>query len=283
MKGQLALALFFLLLVPLVSHAETYPQPIGFVNDFAGVLNETQRVQLGTFLAELERNTTAEIAVVTVESADDPFSYSVGLFQTWGIGKTANDNGILVFYAKAQNRIEVRTGYGVEGILPDSKVGRILDDYYVPMRDAGNVSAGIVAATEQLAQVVYANADEVRAGNTGASASIFSFITVIVGGFAPFFIPIIFFAIIVVIFSTSRAPKCPVDKIRMDVVKTERISAGFGRYNEIVYYKCKICGRTAQRKRSGGGFFVMVGGHGGGGFGGGGFGGGGTGGGGAGR
>ena len=273
------LVIVSVLVVPL-AHAQEIPQPTGFVNDYANVLDAGQHGQLEALLTALEQNTTAEVAVVTVDNVTDIATYSVDLFQAWGIGKQSNDNGVLILYSKQANKIRVTTGYGVEGILPDGKVGRILDDYYVPMRDANRTSDGIVAATVQIANVIISNADEVRAGNAGSHDTASTIAKILSDN--------VFIIVLVVLFAVTSivklsTPKCPTDGKRMKVDSTERSPDG---YNDIVTYKCPVCGRTVKRKRSrsGGAFFLlaMMGG-GGGGMGGGGFGGGGTGGGGAGR
>lgn len=269
----LCLSIFF---IPAACLADSYPSPIGYVNDFAGFLNVSQKASLESSLSELQRNTTAEVAVATVQSAPDIFNYAVGLFQAWGIGKAANDNGVLVLYAKEQNRIQVVTGYGVEGILPDGKVGRILDESYVPLRDANQTADGIIAATYRIVDIIYANADEVRAGTAGGPPWwVFSLI--------PLFFIGIFALIGFAAWRASRPPMCPVDKISMKKVRTERASSSIVGYTEIDYFECPKCGRKKERKRSRSSA-IFVGGFGGGGGGGfGGFGGGGTGGGGAGR
>jgi len=276
---MLIVAVLLLASFSLAQDVPSKPNGLVFVSDFANVLGAEQRAGLETMLGELERNTTAELAVVTVNGAQDPFGYSVELFQAWGIGKRSNDNGVLVLYAKEQNRIEVRTGYGVEGILPDAKVGRILDDYYVPLRDVNQTADGIVAATEQIANVIYANADEVRAGRAGVDA-----LDVVLSILASNAV-IIFLVILLVVSALAKRsiPKCPVDGTRMRIDHTERTDT-FGGHNETVYYKCPKCGHVEKRKRSHSMLLLFAGGMGGrgGGFGGG-FGGGGGGGGGAGR
>jgi uncharacterized membrane protein YgcG len=55
---------------------------------------------------------------------------------------------MVMLYVKDVNKFWVATGYGLEGILPDSKVGRFLDDYYVPNKATGNLSEGILLSTD---------------------------------------------------------------------------------------------------------------------------------------
>ena len=46
------------------------PEPTGYVNDFASILNEPDEEYLETFLSTLERDTSAEVVVVTVRTLD---------------------------------------------------------------------------------------------------------------------------------------------------------------------------------------------------------------------
>ena len=73
-----------------------------------------------------------EFFVVTVDNLDeDPVDYGVKIFNKYQIGAKGEDNGLLMLLARKRNgkhRIQVITGYGVEGILPDGKVGRIIDE-----------------------------------------------------------------------------------------------------------------------------------------------------------
>src|SRR4030095_1871879 len=48
----------------------------------------------------------------------------------------------------------VTTGYGVEGMLPDGKVGAIQDQYIVPAFKQGNYSQGILAGTQAMAREI---------------------------------------------------------------------------------------------------------------------------------
>ena len=86
-----------------------------YVNDFADVLNAGQKAELITLLSDLKTNTTAEVVVVTVDSLEGyaPLDYATRLGQEWGVGKGDVDNGLVILYAKAENKIAVNTGHGL--------------------------------------------------------------------------------------------------------------------------------------------------------------------------
>ena len=80
-------ALLIVLTIGLVTAAEAqeYPAHTGKVNDLAGVLTPADRDALERQLADLERATSAEVAVVTMPSLDGrPLEeYATGLFNAW--------------------------------------------------------------------------------------------------------------------------------------------------------------------------------------------------------
>jgi len=72
--------------------------------------------------------------------------YANGLYQAWGIGKKGEDKGVLIFLTVKERKIRIETGYGVEGILPDGRVGEILDQYVVPFLKEGHYGKGLYNA-----------------------------------------------------------------------------------------------------------------------------------------
>ncbi|MGR3275159.1 TPM domain-containing protein [Acaryochloris marina NIES-2412] len=129
----------------------------GWVMDMADLLSPESESKLNQMITALEKTNGAEIAVVTVldtEPSVSPKAFSTALFNTWGIGKEGEDNGILFLVSKNERRTEIETGYGVESILPDAKVGNILRTQVTPHFKQGNFDAGIVKGTQAIIQVV---------------------------------------------------------------------------------------------------------------------------------
>lgn len=130
------------------------------MNDFAGVIRPDARRGLEGVLRDLERRTGAEVALVTVDSVPDGDveRAAVDLVERWGIGKRAQDNGVLILCAVNQRRVRIEVGYGLEGILPDGKTGRIIDEHMLPRFRAGDMSAGLHHGTLAVARAIAANA-----------------------------------------------------------------------------------------------------------------------------
>ena len=68
----------------------------GWINDFGEVLDPSTEQQMTSLIQSLERDTGAEIAVVTFADIGDEDSkmLAVDLLNKWGVGKKGKDNGL---------------------------------------------------------------------------------------------------------------------------------------------------------------------------------------------
>ncbi len=101
--------------------------PKGFVSDFAGMFTLEQRISLEDKLAEFQRATGSEIAVVTIKSleGDTIENFAVELFAEWGIGQFKMDNGVLFLISKDDRKVRIEVGYGLEPHLTDARTSAI--------------------------------------------------------------------------------------------------------------------------------------------------------------
>jgi uncharacterized protein len=150
-----------LLVLPVLVQA--IPAPAGPVTDLVGILDPDSRRHLSQLILDVRERTTAEIAVLIVPStAPDPIEdYSIAVFDRWKIGQRGKDNGLLFLVAVQDRRMRITTGYGLEGILPDGKVGEIRDRVIVPAFRAGRYAEGILRGTNALAAVILGQAGAV--------------------------------------------------------------------------------------------------------------------------
>ncbi len=135
------------------------PKPTNYVSDFAGVLSPQTVQGLNALCAQVDRQAHAQIAVVTVKSLDGESieTFTTDLEDKWKVGKKGTDRGVILLFAIQDRKRRIETGYGLEGILPDIKVGAI-GDSVKPQLQAGNYDAAISSAVVQVAQVIAADA-----------------------------------------------------------------------------------------------------------------------------
>ena len=123
-----------------------------WVTDMPGALRADTIARLNSTIGEFERTNGAEMAVVVIRSLDGLSieEAAVKLFELWKIGKASKDNGLLLLWSTDDRRIRVEVGYGLEGVLPDGKVGAILDAYVIPKFKSGQFDEGLLAGVDTL-------------------------------------------------------------------------------------------------------------------------------------
>lgn len=129
------------------------------VHDFANLLSADERASLESLAREVERETTAQIAVVTVPSlrGQTVDAYAHELFNQWGIGRKDVNNGVLLLVAPTERRMRIEVGYGLEPLLTDGLCGEIRDTQIIPHFKSNDYAGGIIAGTRQLASVLRSN------------------------------------------------------------------------------------------------------------------------------
>lgn len=122
----------------------------------ARVLDADTRRKLNGLASGLERRTGAEMAIVTIQSADglEPKPFATALFNRWGIGKRGSDNGVLLLLVMEARRVEVETGNGMGQMLPDARVQNILNERAVPRFREGDYSGGVLASAREMIRAI---------------------------------------------------------------------------------------------------------------------------------
>ena len=144
------------------------PQPTGFINDYAGVLDAGVSRQLEALAVELKQKTKAEVAVAVISSleGDSIESYANVLAEEWGVGD-AEDRGALLLLSIENRRMRIEVGYGLEPILPDGRAGEIREQMR-PALQAGDYNRAVTIGFLGIAQIVAADAG---VSLTGVAAS----------------------------------------------------------------------------------------------------------------
>jgi uncharacterized protein len=147
------LFVLLMLLVPAIqiAGAVEYPVLTEHITDNAGIINAEYRQKLGDLLNQIEKDSTAEVAILTVKSleGEDKASYATEVGQRSGIGKKDVDNGLLLLIAmddgqgNGKGAYFVAVGYGLEGTLPDATVTKINNEVLLPYLKKGKETGDI--------------------------------------------------------------------------------------------------------------------------------------------
>ena len=108
---------------------------------------------LNAMISALSSENGAEIAVVAIDSTSgfEAFDVALALHRMWGVGQRGRDNGIVLLWVPTQRAVHISVGYGLEGVLPDSRVGRIRDQVIFAAFKRGEFDAGMLAGVGALA------------------------------------------------------------------------------------------------------------------------------------
>lgn len=128
-----------------------------FVNDFAEIIDSDDKATMLKLGKALYDKTEAQAVVVTVESLNgaDLEDFSIKLARDWGLGDEEKDNGVLLLLSESDREIRLEIGRGLEGALPDSKTGRIIDYYGIEHLKNNDFSTGITEIYKAVVNEIY--------------------------------------------------------------------------------------------------------------------------------
>ncbi len=262
MAGYLALVILCLF-VPVILGADYSLKDIpnvrlsdrnNYVSNPDGIISATDVNRINRLLKGLEDSLGIEVAVVAVEGIgeNDARMFATDLFQLWGIGKKADDNGLLIQLVTepSQRSVVFETGYGLEGVLPDAICYRLQQQYMLPDMRAGDYSSGMIkgvqAVVDYLQASDYERAD-IIGDPSGTDEPLWHLLLLII------FFPLLFLGIGLLSYQRKyRKQKCPnCGKKTFGLVRSETVHAATYRARGTIedIYKCTNCGYTERRKR----------------------------------
>jgi uncharacterized protein len=142
-------------------------QPVGYVNDFASVIDPESAAQMQDLIERLRGATGAEIAVVTLPSIGDREASEVALDigRKWKVGSKAdigdprrNSGIVLLLVPRRANdansgQIRIEVGQGLEGIVTDAAAGQVRD-LMRPDLSNEQYGTGLVTGVRALASLI---------------------------------------------------------------------------------------------------------------------------------
>ncbi|WP_420859947.1 TPM domain-containing protein [Marivivens marinus] len=187
------------LLVPAMAQAQLFPDPDSTtVNDFSDMIDDATEARLVETLTKLEADTGVELTVVTLSSvafyAEDMTveEYARALFDHWGVGKAATNDGILMMIFRDDRELWIELGLGYDNNWNYEAQGTVNTDILPHFRD-GSYPAGIESGVDGLIRRIVtpfkagADAPERSSGGTNAFAIMAAFlgipIALVAGGF----------------------------------------------------------------------------------------------------
>lgn len=138
------------------SGCEGLPRLTGRVVDEAGLISPAAEARLAAQLAALESRTRDQLVVVTLPSLGGKRIEDVGLKlgRCWRVGQRGLDNGVLLIVARADRKVRIEVGYGLENLLKDEVAGEIIRGPIVPAFRKGEFERGIEAGVQRIEAVL---------------------------------------------------------------------------------------------------------------------------------
>jgi uncharacterized protein len=149
------------------------PPPNGPILDQANLLPPDREAALDARLRALNAQTGKAMLVVTVDSLQgEPIElYAVKLFEAWGIGGKASDQGLLLLVAPNERKVRIEVGYGLHGYVTDGLSGRIIRRIVTPRFKAGDMAGGIEAGADALLEQLSRTPQDAKAVIEAAEAA----------------------------------------------------------------------------------------------------------------
>lgn len=157
MKKNLLIWLILLLMIVIPARAQGSEPPIPsappdgmYILDELGWLTDAQERNINNTIVALDRDGLAEIAVVTLNNCgSDKEAFRKSLFNSWGIGHTDDNDGLLILVCwyegdSSRRSVEQVYGPGLNGILSSEKTAQIAQDEFVPSFQADKPGDGLV-------------------------------------------------------------------------------------------------------------------------------------------
>lgn len=128
----------------------------GRVTDAAHILNDTQKASLSKRLEKLERKTGHQMVIVTVPTlgGQDVAAFTQMLGNAWGIGRAAQDDGVVLLVAPNERKARIAVGDGLEKTLPNAVCDKIMTNRILPRFRAGDLPGGIEAGIDAIINVL---------------------------------------------------------------------------------------------------------------------------------
>lgn len=131
-------------------------RPPKLVNDFEHIFSASEVVTLETDNVTYEKQTSTQICIVTLASLNgyEPQVFATALHRKWGVGQKNLNNGVLILISKAEHKIFISTGQGVQGKLTDGRLQLIINNVIIPSFKQGQYYQGVQDGIEEIKKLL---------------------------------------------------------------------------------------------------------------------------------
>lgn len=144
------------LLLAAPAHARDWPRPTGHFNDLAHAVEPAYRDSIEAIAREVRETIGSQIAVLVTPDlgGENVDAAAEEVYRQWEVGRKGKDDGVLILLTVAERKVRIEVGYGLEGILPDGRVGWIIRNVMGPDLRQNRFGAGLLRGTEAVAAII---------------------------------------------------------------------------------------------------------------------------------
>lgn len=126
------------------------------VIDQANLLSPAEKQSITQQILKLHESGKAQIGIIIVPTTgqEDIFGFAMRAAEQWKLGSAKQDNGLLMAIAVNDHRIQILSGYGLEGVLPDIVLSRIIRNQITPYFKQNQYAQGIQAGLNEIENVL---------------------------------------------------------------------------------------------------------------------------------
>ena len=131
-----------------------FPTPLGYVSDYADLIEPDWQKRIREVCKELEDRTGVEMIVVTIATAG-PYShareYAEGLYKEWHIGSAQQERGMLLLASLKERQAVVVLGRNLLPVIGKPQLDELSAQYLVPMFENAGYGESLYRTTVELA------------------------------------------------------------------------------------------------------------------------------------
>ncbi|MGE0472814.1 MAG: YgcG family protein [Nitrospirales bacterium] len=132
----------------------SFPSPLGYVSDYAEILEDKWYQQIRTICQDLEQQTGVEMLVVTmkdIKSFPHAREYASRLYEAWRIGSAQQERGILLFASVKERQAVVVVGKTLITAIPPRQIDDMSVTIFQPMFTTREYGVNLYRAAVSLA------------------------------------------------------------------------------------------------------------------------------------
>lgn len=134
------------------------------VMDEADLLNESEEADLNQVAYEIHAHQGPQVTILTLNDLQgfEIEDFSIRVVEKWQLGTKEKDNGLLVIIARAEKKMRIEVGNGIEGEITDYEANQYINQILKPAFREGQFHTGLRLVLQDVAKKFNLKLDQER-------------------------------------------------------------------------------------------------------------------------